>query len=251
MLLHGGGQTRHAWKGAGEALATLGYRAVAYDARGHGGSSWSPDGTYDDDAHVRDLGAVVAHLGQRRPVLVGASMGGLTSLAATASGAVAPAALVLVDVVPEVDAAGLARIRSFMTSSRDGFETLDDVAAALAAYQPQRERPARPAGLAKVVRLGSDGRYRWHWDPRLPLDHDPAALRARYEAHARAVTVPTLVVRGGRSDVVLDDGVRHFRRVVPHAEIAEVDGAAHMVAGDDNDAFVAAVTDFLARAVAP
>ena len=83
LLQHGGGQTRHAWKGAGETLGSAGYCAVAFDARGHGDSDWAPDGLYGQDVMVRDLECVVAALGNRRPVLVGASMGGGTSLART------------------------------------------------------------------------------------------------------------------------------------------------------------------------
>ena len=49
ILLHGGGQTRHAWKGAGETLGARGYHVVAFDARGHGDSDWSPTATYGDD----------------------------------------------------------------------------------------------------------------------------------------------------------------------------------------------------------
>lgn len=252
ILLHGGGQTRHAWRDAGATLAADGFRAVAYDARGHGESSWSPDGSYDDEAYVRDLVAVASDVGiTRAPVLIGASLGGLTSLAATATNALCPAALVLVDVVPRVDPAGLDRIQTFMASHQDGFETLEDVAAALAAYQPHRNRGPRPEGLAKVVRRGADGRYHWHWDPRLSQPRDPVVLQSRYDEYARAVTVPTLVLRGGSSDVVLESGLRHFQELVPHAEVAEVEGAAHMVAGDDNDAFVAAVSEFLTRVTTP
>ena len=40
VLQHGGGQTRHAWKGAGQKLAEAGYLAVSLDARGHGDSDW-------------------------------------------------------------------------------------------------------------------------------------------------------------------------------------------------------------------
>src|SRR5262245_58812808 len=76
ILQHGGGQTRHAWKGAGEQLGAAGYHTIAFDARGHGDSDWSPDGIYTQDAMVADLLSLVADLGGNRPVLVGASMGG-------------------------------------------------------------------------------------------------------------------------------------------------------------------------------
>ena len=79
LLQHGGGQTRHAWKGTGEALGRAGYSAVTFDARGHGDSEWAPDGLYGQDVMVQDLKSVIAALGKSRPVLVGASLGGGTS----------------------------------------------------------------------------------------------------------------------------------------------------------------------------
>ena len=72
VLLHGGGQTRHAWGGTGERLGRAGYFAIAYDARGHGDSDWSPDGDYNLDALAADLGRVLTALGVRRPTLIGA-----------------------------------------------------------------------------------------------------------------------------------------------------------------------------------
>ena len=53
VLQHGGGQTRHAWKGAGETLGKAGYHAVAFDARGHGDSGWAPADEYGQDYMVR------------------------------------------------------------------------------------------------------------------------------------------------------------------------------------------------------
>lgn len=62
-MRHGGGQTRHAWKGAGQTLGAVGYFAVTFDARGHGNTDWAPDGQHGQDAMVRDLQCVVAALG--------------------------------------------------------------------------------------------------------------------------------------------------------------------------------------------
>ena len=70
-LLHGGGQTRHAWKGAGETLGRAGYHAVAFDARGHGDSDWAPPDEYGVDCMVDDLRCVVAALDAEKPILVG------------------------------------------------------------------------------------------------------------------------------------------------------------------------------------
>lgn len=251
LLQHGGGQTRHAWKGAGELLAAAGYYAVAFDARGHGDSGWSPDGRYDQDIMVEDLLCVIAALGNRRPALVGASMGGGTSLVAAGEDRVDATALVLVDIAPRIEPEGVAKIREFMAQSPDGFDSLQAVADAIANYQPHRTRPRSLDGLAKNVRIGDDGRYRWHWDPafRRGPQFDFRKRQLRLEACARNLKLPVLLVRGGMSDVLTDEGVREFQALCPQVEFVNITGAAHMVAGDRNDVFGNAVIEFLARAV--
>ena len=155
VLQHGGGQTRHAWKGTGEALGEAGYYAVAFDARGHGDSDWAPDGQYGQDVMVQDLQCVIAALGQQRPVLVGASMGGGTSLVAVGEGHVDASALILVDVAPRIETKGVDNIQAFMSQKPEGFNSLEEVAEAIATYQPQRVRPKSLQGLAKKCVLAA------------------------------------------------------------------------------------------------
>ena len=250
LLQHGGGQTRHAWKGAGQTLGAAGYYAVAFDARGHGDSDWAPDGNYGQDVMVADLECVVAALGGRRPVLVGASMGGGTSLVAVGEDRVDAAALVLVDIAPNVEVEGVGRIHAFMDQKPDGFDSLEEVAAAIASYQPHRSRPRKLDGLAKNVRQGPDGRYRWHWDPRFRTGKLAIEARQeRLEACARRLRLPTLLVRGGLSDLLSEAGAQSFLALCPHSEYVNVAGAAHMVAGDRNDVFAGSVIEFLKRTV--
>ena len=250
LLQHGGGQTRHAWKGAGETLGAAGYFAVAFDARGHGDSDWAPDGQYGQDVMVEDLECVVAALGNRRPVLVGASMGGGTSLVAVGEDRVDATALVLVDVGPHIEAEGVGKIQAFMTRKPEGFDSLEEVADAIASYQPHRTRPRNVAGLAKNVRLGADGKYHWHWDPRFRAGRQVMdKRRERLEACSRNLSLPTLLVRGGLSDLLSEEGAQTFLGLCPHSEYVNVTGAGHMVAGDRNDVFATAVIEFLMRKV--
>ena len=252
LLQHGGGQTRHAWKGAGEKLGAAGFYAIAFDARGHGDSDWSPDGDYGQDGMVKDLVHVVAALGNRRAVMVGASMGGGTSLVAAGEEHVDATALVMVDVAPRLEPEGVDKIQAFMHQKPEGFDSLEEVADAIASYQPHRRRPGNLAGLVKNVRLGANGKYRWHWDPRFrPTRHDMAKRHDRLEACARNLTLPTLLVRGGLSDVLSEDGAAEFCKLCPHAEYVNVTSAGHMVAGDRNDVFGDAVIKFLMRVVPP
>lgn len=250
VLLHGGGQTRHAWKGTGESLGSAGYFVVALDSRGHGDSDWAPDGLYTPDAMVEDLCCVVKALGGRPAVLVGASMGGATSLIAVGEEHLRTSALVLVDVAPELEPEGVLRIRQFMGKNPEGFDTLDDVADAIADYQPHRKRPRNLDGLSKIVRIGDNGKYRWHWDPRM---FDRQTMMEEYQARlarcARNLHVPTLLVRGAMSDLLSEQGAQNFLRQSPNSEYVSVTDAAHMVAGDQNDIFGAALIEFLHRTV--
>lgn len=247
LLLHGGGQTRHSWHRSGPRFAGAGWTTYALDARGHGESDWDPAGSYSMDSLVDDLVAVVEQLGVT-PVLIGASMGGLTSLVAEGEHPGLAAGLVLVDIATRSEPAGVERILAFMGSAPDGFASLEEVADAVAAYNPHRPRPSDLDGLRRNVRQGGDGRWRWHWDPAfLDGGDEPRRLttESRLEAAASAITVPTLLVRGQSSDVVTAEGAAELQRLIPHAVVREA-RAGHMVAGDDNDVFAAQVVDFLA-----
>jgi pimeloyl-ACP methyl ester carboxylesterase len=248
LFLHGGGQNRFSWKSTSQILADEGLHVVALDSRGHGDSDRAPDANYTVDALVEDTLAVLEQIG-RPTVLIGASMGGMTALpVAHQAGSDKVTKLVLVDVVPRYEKDGSARIREFMASGLDGFESLDDAADAVAAYLPHRAKPRSPEGLKKNLRL-RDGRWFWHWDPAfLTAPPDDSFVRTEMlEQAAIALTVPILLIRGRLSDVVSEEGVKHFLETVPHAEFAELSDAGHTAAGDDNDAFSEIVVQFVDR----
>jgi pimeloyl-ACP methyl ester carboxylesterase len=255
VLLHGGGQTKHSWRHTAEALGSMGWYAVAVDMRGHGESDWSPDGNYGLDPFVEDVVRVVDYLG-RPPVLVGASLGGCASLGALGAIPHLALGLVLVDVTPYFQPAGFTRIREFMRTNReDGFSSIEEVAGAVAEYLPYRPTPADHDGLRKNLREVS-GRYFWHWDPAFladptdpTLQHDVLVDPVRLGAAASLLRIPTLLIRGGDSDVVSEHDAAQFLRLVPHAEFTSVAGAHHMVAGDDNAVFDEVLRDFIERRI--
>ncbi|WP_454163783.1 alpha/beta fold hydrolase [Gordonia iterans] len=249
LFLHGGGQTRHSWDRSAADLAARGREVYTLDLRGHGDSSWAADGDYELDAFTDDLLAVLRTL-QITPVLVGASLGGITALNTVGRNPGIATALVMVDVVIHTEERGIDRIRAFMAAHQGGFATLDDVADAIVEYYPERRRTRNLDGLQKNVRQRADGRWYWHWDPRFLGDPSESHRATRPEILAEAavdVTVPTLLVRGGRSDVVSDEGIARTLALIPHAQVADVAGAGHMVAGDDNQVFETAVVEFLDR----
>lgn len=254
LLLHGGGQTRHAWRGTLEALAARGWRAWSADLRGHGESEWAPDGDYRMEAFAGDVVALCEQLG--RPAVVGASLGGLAAMMAIGErpDVEVASALVLVDVAPRVEPEGAHKITSFMSAHvDDGFESLEAVADAIQAFNPHRPRPADLSGLRKNLRQRDDGRWVWHWDPAYitGILGDPDESRrtrldpGRLQAAARALTLPTLLVRGRMSDLLSEEGAREMLELAPHARYVDVAGAGHMVVGDRNDVFNDAVVAFL------
>lgn len=249
ILSHGGGQTRHSWGTAMARLLADGYQAINVDARGHGDSDWSAVGDYRIDRLAADLAAIAATLSAPL-ALVGASMGGAASLIAAAETGIARA-LVLVDIVPRLDPEGAERIVAFMRARPDGFANLDEAAAAVAAYYPQRPQPRDPSGLMKNLRRRADGRLHWHWDPAFVAASqalsEPPRLTERLHEAARRIRIPTLLVRGMESDIVSEAGIAELREHLPHLEVCDVAAAGHMVAGDRNDAFNDGVAGFLRR----
>ncbi len=248
VMLHGGGQNRFSWKNTGQLLAERGFHVIALDARGHGDSDRAPNAEYTVDAFAGDAAAVLKQIG-RPVVLIGASMGGLTGIvAAHNAGPAVVTKLVLVDVVPRFESEGSHRIRDFMARHVNGFETLDQAADAIAEYLPHRKRPRNLDGLKKNLRH-RDGRWHWHWDPAFVTSagEDPFVEVERLEQQAIDLQIPILLIRGKLSDVVSREGVEDFLAKVPHAEFVELSDAGHTAAGDDNDAFSAAVVDFVTR----
>lgn len=248
LFLHGGGQNRYSWKNTCQILADEGLHVIALDSRGHGDSDRSPDANYSVDALCTDTLAVIDQIG-RPVVLIGASMGGMTGiLTADEAGPEKVTKLVLVDVVPRYEKDGSARIRDFMASGLHGFESLEDAADAVASYLPHRKKPRSPEGLKKNLRF-RDGRWFWHWDPAFltkPVD-DSFVREEKLEQAAIDLKIPILLIRGGLSDVVSEEGVKHFLETVPRAEFAELSDAGHTAAGDDNDAFSEVVVQFVNR----
>ncbi len=248
VCLPGAGQTRHAWRRTALRLVSLGYYVLAVDLRGHGGSSWASDGDYSIEAFAADVRAVTQVL-PGPPILLGASIGGIAS--AIAIGEVRSCvarALILVDVVPDMAAEGLDRIRAFMSAGHAGFGSVEEASDAVLRYLPGRRPSSSHRGLKRNLRLGADGRWYWHWDPAFHAGSKHRAeqgMFARMTAAARNIRIPVLIISGSRSEVVNHEGVAQLRQLIPQARSFQVPGAMHMVAGDENDAFNSAVCGFV------
>lgn len=265
VFAHGFGQTRRAWSSSAAILADKGWYCLCADARGHGDSGWRADGKYEFSQFVDDL-RLVARQPVQRPILVGASMGGLLGIMAQAgpdtsrhdkpsldtanvetSDARPFRALVLVDITPRWETRGVDRILTFMRAHPQGFDSLDEAAAAIAAHLPHRKAQKSPQRLRSLLMPRSDGRLRWHWDPQLleRIASDGQNQQAALLEAARRIRVPTLLISGEHSDIVSAATIAEFEQCVPHARHVRVADATHMIVGDRNDAFTAAVENFI------
>lgn len=251
LFAHGGGQTRHAWAKACGTIANAGWRAISLDLRGHGESGWSPTGDYSILRFAGDLIQVSRQLGAP-PALVGASLGGIAGMLVEA--VLAPrtfASLTLVDVTPQLDPGGVAKVMGFMSERvGDGFGSVEEAADYIASYLPHRPRPNDLSGLAKNLRLHPDGRYRWHWDPRFVTSVTESRsiyADASFNSRLSGLAIPVHLIRGRSSELVSHAAAEAFLAAVPHAHFTDVAEAGHMVAGDRNDVFVDAVLSFLTR----
>ena len=253
IMLHGGGQTRHSWKGVAAKIADLGFHVIAHDLRGHGESFWDSDGDYTFDAHRDDLIKIIQKLGKKAN-LVGASLGGMISLSLAGHEEESKhcSGLIMVDIGMRPNDEGSDRIVEFMRSGAKGFASVEEAADAVSGYLPHRERPKDISGLKKNLRLKEDGRYYWHWDPLFLTDRTGMGevREERFkqlENSAKRIAVPTLLVQGALSDILTNKEKEEFLNAVPHAKFAEIQQATHMVVGDKNDIFAEAIVDFLSE----
>ena len=224
--------------------------AITLDLRGHGRSDWSKNSEYELSQFSEDIAFVLEEIGIC-PVLVGASLGGLVGM--YLEGRMRPgsiSALVLVDVVPNMNVNGAERVKDFMLKhSEVGFASLSEVAEVLAEYNPYRKKPTDLEGLKKNLRKRGN-RWFWHWDPtfisseRNEKNPDMRNTQLLNEVMSN-IKVPTLLVRGKMSDLVTEDEVQEFLEKFPQSDFVDVSGAGHMVAGDKNDVFSEEVIAFL------
>ena len=247
VLLHGFAQTCHSWDFVALSLCDR-FRVVALDQRGHGDSDWAPDGDYTPEAYQSDLHAIVQELGLREIVLIGLSMGGRNAFTYASSHPEHIRALVIVDAAPESRTAGTENIRRFV-QQEDELDSVDDFVRRVQAYNPRRSVQQIRGSILNNLKQLPSGRWTWKYDkllrsPERRLGSDPATA-LRLWGYVEGLRCPTLVVRGGETDVVASDTARSMQRRIPDARLATVEGAGHLVMGDNPAGFERAITSFL------
>lgn len=245
LCFHGITQTAHSWDEVAEALADE-YHVMCFDQRGHGDTSWPEDADYTRQSMAADIEALAVALGLPRFFLAGMSMGGINSMTFTAAYPARVAALVIVDVSPEVKKEGVENIRKFVQAADilDSFEAFVERAHA---FNPRRSRENIESRLRHNLKQLPDGRWTWKYDPRLrggmgrPGENPKGGL---WDDVAK-ITCPTLILKGDESDILSADGASRLQEAIPGSSLVVIPGAGHSVMGDNPVAFTAAVRQFL------
>jgi pimeloyl-ACP methyl ester carboxylesterase len=177
--------------------------------------------------------------------LMGHSMGGTNVINYTAKYPQHVEALVIIDSAPELDNVGLTRIRSELGRTPKRFDTLTDARVFLRSLHTRASDKNLDTRLQWMLQESPAGGYTWRidnaiFDPR--MTPDPAE---RTWSALRKITCPTLIVRGGVSDLITREIVQRMMACIPGSRHVEIPDAAHMVIEDNPDGFNAGVIPFL------
>jgi esterase len=245
VFLHGGGLNAHTWDVVALMLRER-YRCIALDQRGHGDSEWSPAIDYGVDTQMQDVEGFVAALKLENPVLVGQSMGGLNAMAYAVRHSERLKGLVIVDVGPEIDAAGAQRIREFASTPELG--SPEEFLERAVKFNPLRDPAVLRRSLFYNLRQLPSGKFALKHDQRRASEEAWRISTAQRERLSREVTkigCPTLIVRGALSDVLSERAAEQFARSLPRGRWAPIERAGHNVQGDNPRGLLDTILPFL------
>ena len=233
VLLHGGAQNAHTWDTVALALDRP---LVALDLPGHGHSSHRDDHAYWPQQNAVAVETALRELAPDGFVLVGMSLGGLTSIAFTECAPDLVRELVLVDVTPGVNREKASAIAQFIDGP-EYFESFDEILQRTIQFNPTRTESSLRRGILHNAIEADDGRWRWRYD--LPRRGSGEGEEGRiipgldelWDAIERS-PAPITLARGALSPVVDDADVEELQRRRPDARVVVFDGAGHSIQGD-------------------
>ncbi len=245
LLLHGGAQTAHSWDEFSRAVRKD-YHVIALDQRGHGDSAWARDGVYTRGEHLKDITGFTKAVGLDRFLLIGLSMGGMNSIVYTAAHPDQVERLVIVDVGPEINKKGTDNIRQFV-SGPDVLDNLEAFVERAHTFNPRRSLENLRERLRWNLRQLPNGKWTWKYDQafRDTKRGFDAGDRATLWEDVKRITCPTLIVRGGESDVLTPEAAERLHKAIPGSKLVVVPKAGHTVNGDNPEGFLKAVREFL------
>ena len=255
VFLHGGAQNAHTWD---TVVLRLGRPALALDLPGHGHSGWRDDGLYTPATMADDVAVAMREHAPDAALVVGMSMGGMTSIALAAHHRELVRRLALVDITPGVDRSKSKAIVDFVNGPQT-FPSFQALLDRTIEHNPTRTVSSLRRGILHNAVQLEDGSWRWRYDRmnhRLAPDADaqPDDIEATMHplwADFEAITAPIMLVRGATSPVVDDADVAEARRRQPTIRVEVVEGAGHSIQGDRPLELAALIEDFIEGVIAP
>jgi pimeloyl-ACP methyl ester carboxylesterase len=242
VLVPGGAQNAHTWDTVALALDRP---LVAVDLPGHGHSDWRADRQYWPLENAVDVATTMRALAPSPRVVVGMSLGGLTSVVLAARHPELVPRLVLVDVTPGTDREKAAPITAFVAGP-ERFASFDEILERTVAFNPTRTESSLRRGILHNAREHDDGTWTWRYDRwRLAEGEDVPDFRPLWDDVSK-LTMPLMLVRGADSGVVGDEDVVELRRRQPNVRVEVVEGAGHSVQGDRPVELARLIESFLA-----
>ena len=188
-------------------------------------------------------------LGLNDFVLMGLSMGGRNSFTYAANNPNRVRALVVVDAAPQNMQQGTQNIRSFVQQD-DELDSVDAFVERVLKYNPRRDPQQVRGSIMHNLKELPNGKWTWKYDralrrPGRRMGSD-AETEKRLWGYLESLQCPTLLARGGASDIVAMDTADRMHQAIPNSRLATIEGAGHLVMGDSPSGFQSAVNDFLA-----
>jgi pimeloyl-ACP methyl ester carboxylesterase len=242
VLLHGGAQNAHTWDTVALALDRP---LVAIDLPGHGHSDWREDHSYWPVDNADGVASAIRQLAPDARLVVGMSLGGLTSIALAARHPDLVPRLVLVDVTPGVDREKASPVAAFIAGP-ERFDTFDEILERTVAFNPTRTVSSLRRGILHNARENEDGSWTWRYDRvRLTEGESIPDFGVLWDDVSK-LTMPLMLVRGADSGVVGDEDVDELRRRQPAVRVETVEGSGHSIQGDQPVELTRLIESFLA-----
>ena len=245
VCLHGITQTAHSWDEVAAALAGN-FHVFAIDQRGHGDSSWATDGDYRRQSQSEDIQKLIHQLDLAPTIVIGMSMGGINAITLIARYPPLVSSLVIVDVSPEVQSKGVENIRRFIQAP-DELDRFEDFVERAHQFNPRRSLDNIRSRLEHNLKQLPSGKWTWKYDTALrsgKRSFQAGALNGLWE-DVQSIDCPTLILRGGESDILSESGAQKLQQTIPNSRLETIPGAGHSVMGDNPTDFVRAVESFL------
>lgn len=208
-------------------------QVIAVDFRGRGKSEYARDPmTYVPATYVADVQALLAERSIARFVAVGTSLGGIVTMLLAVAGAPVAAALIN-DVGPEIDPAGITRIRGYVgkgSSCPTWMHAARTLAEGNGDVYPDWGIEQWLAMAKRLYRLNSAGRIVLDYDLKIAEPFKVPGNEAApdmWGALAALRETPVLVVRGERSDVLAPAVAERMVAALDRAELVTIPGVGH------------------------